>query len=399
MSLPGNVLNFSGVDRTGASDSTAGIQAALDSNFAVFFPPGLYRIDSGLSVNKPKLIECFGGSLATGYIELGDSVSNSPYKQDEQVRFIINGNHSAVTYESDQVYWHGGCFDCQTVSNYDKAIFSLPARWETEVADDMVGWGFGVQGVTLLGPSNAVRAGTAAPTGIELRFVDQTLRWSQFYHGIFDLKAAGMNYAVHHTSKNPDTVNFPQATNSHEYRISCKDTKVAAIDTGGQDSWWRVQHLAGPIFSTQAEANATASIILSEEAHRLDYTKFIDFDLVGSGSEWYNSKTFNITGAGQIIRADQDSLDRAIQIVPQLVWNEHNLHDFAERGGIAIRVSNSTDLATLSASINQNNKQKGTVVYVDDWETDAGVPVVVSSSSSAGGSWRNPATGTIVYNP
>jgi len=399
MSLQGNVINF-GADPTGSSDSTAAIQGALDSDYAVFVPPGTYRLDSGLSINKPKLIECFGGSIETGYIELGSATPAVDALVAEQVRFNITGNFNAVTYESDQVYWHGGCFDCQSVSNYDKAIFFLPARWVTENSDDPVGWGFGVQGVTGIGPSNAVRAGTASPTLVELRFIDQEVRWSQFYHGIFDLRALGMHYAYHHTAKNPDGVNFPQATNSHEIRVQCRDTKVAVKDSGSNDCWWRIQHLAGPIFDSQAEADATASIQLVDERHRLDYTVFNYFDRGGSGSEWHNSKTFDISGAGQIMRPSQDALDRAIYIAPQMVTIEHNLNDYGERGGLVLRNATAADLSDVNSDINQNGKQQGSIVYVSDWDTNGdGVPIVVSGSSSAGGTWRNPATSAILYNP
>ncbi len=386
----------------GTVNASPYIQLALDSDFAVFFPPGTYRLDDPLTIDKPKLIECFGGSMPTGYIELGDSTSINPESTYEQVRLVWNGDASenVITYNISKIFWHGGCFDVQGVSGYNGSVFDLPCRWISQVGGRQDGYGCGVQGATFIGNSNEVRSGVAHPKGIVMRLqgADLTRTWAYIYHGIFDNYFVGMGHACQHTARN-ESINL--TSNSHEWQIRCRDTKVALEDEGGQDTWYRIWHEGGPIFSTQNEADTTASIRITLDLFRLDLSMFEKFDQGGSGSEWYNSKTYDISGAGSIVRPHADAIDRAIRIDEQLVQNEYNLQRFGETGGLAGFGATEADFLSSTSAVNTSiGKRDGTLGFVSDFVTNGtGIPYVVATGGNAGDPWRSIADGAIVYDP
>ncbi len=402
MSLQGNVLNpafAGGADPTGLTDSQPAIQAALNSDFAVFFPPGTYRLDSELVITKPKLIECFGGAMTTGYIELGDTVSVNPASTYEQVRFVWNGSSSGnmVRYEISKVFWHGGCFDVQGVSGYDGNIFYLPNRWESQVGGRIDGYGFGVQGATFIGNSNEVRAGTAAPVGVncDMSVLDRNAAYQ--YHGIIDIRAVGMDTAMLVTPRG----SVDKTANSNEYQIRCRDTKRAVQNLGSADSWLRVWHTGGPIFGSQAEADSTPSVEIALESCVIDLSLFHNFDQGGSGSEWYNSKTYKLDGPGYLNRPLPDAVDRAISISEQQIAARYELARFGATGGTALFGATEAQLQSSSSAVNQSvGKRDGMMVYVTDNATNtAQVPVVVATGGNPTDTWRSTANPTTVYSP
>ena len=84
-----SVLDFTGVDPTGATDSSAGIQGALDwiaalanlpvplesttYSHSLYFPPGVYKVNTTLSV--PNRVLMYGDGYRRVYID-GSAISS-----------------------------------------------------------------------------------------------------------------------------------------------------------------------------------------------------------------------------------------------------------------------------------------------------------------------------------
>jgi hypothetical protein len=90
-----SVLDF-GADPTGVADSTAAIQAALDYGVRrVFFPAGIYRITSTLTINQDAILEGDGGSG-----ELNSSLANT-------TNIYVDGNFDGFTLKETAPSYYG----------------------------------------------------------------------------------------------------------------------------------------------------------------------------------------------------------------------------------------------------------------------------------------------------
>jgi hypothetical protein len=71
-----HAADFSGVDPTGATDSRAGLQNALDSNPSapVYVGPGTYRLDGMLTVNNGQILQC--ASRVETYFKIDSTTFN-----------------------------------------------------------------------------------------------------------------------------------------------------------------------------------------------------------------------------------------------------------------------------------------------------------------------------------
>ena len=174
MSLDGNVKNF-GADLTGSTDSSSAIQAAMNSNFAVTFPPGLYRVDSEIGIDLCKTVVCgLGGeSMVTGWDDGSGEIN--PVRNEEPARFYTTNtdpNFRMFTLGKEQIWWKGGCFDFQNLTNHNGSAFYSAFNWKKESSNSRVeGWGGGIQYITVLGNVDTLRAGpTGGSNGIEFHF-------------------------------------------------------------------------------------------------------------------------------------------------------------------------------------------------------------------------------------
>lgn len=103
------IITGTGIDKTGATDSTSSIQAILDaapSGAAVHFPEGSYRLGAALSISKPLNIVGYGATLTqtTSATACLDITSGSV--RVEGLRMV--GVQSAATVAGERaIYAHG----------------------------------------------------------------------------------------------------------------------------------------------------------------------------------------------------------------------------------------------------------------------------------------------------
>lgn len=124
--LPGNIENY-GAQLDGVADDTDAIQAAIDSDNAVFIPPGNIKVSSTITITKPKSITCFGESFRSS--EGIDDNRQNPHVLGAQPRFYPTGNFHLFEVRN-LLNWRGGCFDFVNLSSpVDKAVFHIPMDW------------------------------------------------------------------------------------------------------------------------------------------------------------------------------------------------------------------------------------------------------------------------------
>ena len=127
--VPGNVLNF-GADATGATDTSAALLAAFDSDHAIYIPPGEYQYAATFSnTTKPKLVWCFGETGTLNGSEWANGRKNVT-RLGEQVRFTAAANVDAVNVKS-LMSWVGGQFNTTNVlqPNANKSAFNVDMNW------------------------------------------------------------------------------------------------------------------------------------------------------------------------------------------------------------------------------------------------------------------------------
>jgi hypothetical protein len=389
MSLNGNVKNF-GADNTGNTDASTAIQSAMNADDSVYFPPGIYRLDNTVTIDRAKLIDCGIGSIATGYTD--QDGQNSPIRQDEQVRFTTNNNIHMFQINQEQVWWRGGCFDFQNVTNHDKSAFHVRAGWNKELFPVREsGWGGGIERITVLGKFTELREGNTAvgTVGIDID-PEAVARDNGFmYHHVYDIQALGCDKAFRH---GPYAVGVSQSMGLHQVKISAKDCRYSAYIEETANSYFRIHHLAGPIFPTQAAADATASVYTETAAGNF-YARFQDFDAGQEGSYWNNSKTYNTAANGRYEFLYEDAVDRAIALGGGEHDFEQNDVQFRDAGGLRLRNATGAQISDAGASVNISGKHSGVMI----WDTTNNRTLVANGNAATAG-WRD-YTGTIVVTP
>ena len=355
-SVPGNAVVNYGADPTGIADSSASLQSLFESNNLAYIPPGLYRVDNEVDLPIPKIVWCFGGdSIATGFddgggVNFGPGIASlrNPY---EQVAFYTTNtdpNFNMFTIRKASVKWRGGCVDFQNLTGHNGSAFFYDldanngnATYKPWGMDTNAGRANGregmIRGVTVMGDTAGLRTtnpGTGS-SAIKVRFPPAgdtstpnknifltTLRW--------DVKGLGLDKVL---DLGPREV-FPighWANNSH-FRVDAHYCRQAVWDECFFGVRWYINHWAGDVFNTEANALATPSIYSTSPNGIYYHPTFYDFrGLSGQTNQdatsgaWYNQKTFklisgefaNQDGAGFVYGLNQDDYDRRISMVKQ----------------------------------------------------------------------------------
>jgi hypothetical protein len=112
-----NVLWFSGVDPTGATDSTAGIQAAVDAAFTanqnrdtdidgwgiIFFPPGIYEISDTIDFNGTGELGVTVLGCGTKSTQINASMAKPIFNFGRSVTYTGDGNTTSFRVNVSQI--------------------------------------------------------------------------------------------------------------------------------------------------------------------------------------------------------------------------------------------------------------------------------------------------------
>jgi hypothetical protein len=123
--LLGNVVTQFGADPTGVADSTSAIQAAMDSDYAVFFPSGVYKTSSTITISEAKIVHCFGDYTMTGFLI---SSRQNFERLGENVRFKPTSDFDLFTVRNI-LNWRGGFMDYNAFTSPNSAAFRIPMDW------------------------------------------------------------------------------------------------------------------------------------------------------------------------------------------------------------------------------------------------------------------------------
>lgn len=366
---PGNVLLY-GADPTGVEDSTVAIQAAIDSDYAVYFPPGDYLISSTIGVDKPKIIDMGGVSR----------VNSSSAEPGEIVRIVTTSDIHMFTITCEQVRGYGGFFDMEGVTDGTKAALYYLALCNGAGAGgngDWGGWGGGWQDFVIRGNKDALATVDGGSDGIYVDFESSTVVGAYWTHFRFQGEIIGCNRAFYCSPENPG---LSQWGNTFKLDLDVQACKQAVVN---YELGWcdvRVSHQATQIFGTQADADNNPSIVCDQSACDWDCI-FWDF---GGGSALYaNSVSWDLTGSGNRILTDQ-----GYSIAENL-----NVDEAAGQGYVD-RLADTNPLGDIASEVNAAGyKREGLCVFNRLTNTP-----LWSTGSAAGDPWVD-ATGTTVYTP
>lgn len=393
MALDGNVLNFSGVDRTGASDSSAGLQSAMNSDFANFFPPGTYKINTKVTIPHPKIIECFGGSMITGYN--GSQGILHPKRTYEQVRFITDNSNLDAFFEvqQPQTWWSGGCFDTQNLADSTIAAFILNA--DTFVSPifplEKSGWGGGIEDITRIGDFSSLRSSSnPGSIGIKINFADQTLDYTYMYFWHFSVQIAGCDYGIIHTAMNPATTGQDSAL--HFYNVSAIESRSAVWCLESNSNVYNIRHLGGPVFPSSAAAQARASMVIGPSAAGTVSMRDPNFGAQQVGDYHYNEKSMNIQAGCDYKFISEETANRSIEMASGRFWNYNNFQ-IKEGGAFVLPSATTAQFNDIGSEINTRGKFRRCMVWDSTVER-----VVVANGANPGDVWRSVTSG-IVYTP
>jgi hypothetical protein len=347
--LLGNVKTFFGADDSGTNDSSSAFQDWADSDYAGFVPPGTYKINSTVTIQKCCSMTCFGGSMATGWDD-GTGEINAA-KTYQQARFITDNtdpDFNMFQEEKEQIWWDGGCFDFQNLTNHSGAAFYLPLGWYKESAPFVraEGWGGGIKNITVLGNVDTLLASTVAnpirtraihihhplaseyPPGEDYRSHINAFLESYF----FRVQGLGLKRVIQHDPR----ILLPAThwSNTHYYDVRAHHCHTSIWDEGGKGTEFHVRHTSGPVFGDLNTAQNTPSIMNSLELNMYIHPQFNDFRDDQDGSNYYNQKTIRADGQAYIYGLSQDDYDRRINIVQGPTIRMFNSVQFREGAGI-----------------------------------------------------------------
>ena len=395
--LPGNVENFGAVG-DGVTDDTAAIQAAMDSDYAVYFPPLEFKITSAVTISKSKIVRCFGDirsflypstqGLKTNYQLDGTSLPyERPKKLGEQTRILVSSNHHAFVVEAPFIDWMGGCIDTRDIEGaINTAAFAVKAQTGgTEGRIDAV----------VIGTPDF--RGASAKTGIWNGGDNDGTKGVHFIFTGQPSDARISNFTVNmeamrgtHTGVSVDALTGTQKCYFNEYRVVTDDTHAVFQDYGSTDSLFYSNLQGGLVWTTQSQRDSIAASTVMGARNVYIYSQFADFDTssTAGGTRWKQNVTYELTG-NPIEYPDtrfnreywQKSLGTPMTVtIPRLDYISIPIN----KGGFAAKADASggytvtnTKLSNASDDVNLYGKKKGAIVQSD---TDGVLRVAVGSS-------------------
>ena len=331
MAMQGNLNVYFGADGTGTNNSSSSFQDWADSDHAGFTPPGTYKINDTVVLNRSKAMECFPGmSLVTGWDD-GSGAYNTA-RTYEQVRFVTDNtdpDFNMFQIEKEQQVWLGGCFDFSNLTSHSGAAFYLPTGWYLDslgVGVRAGGWGGYIKGISVLGNVDTLRTSTVAnpigsrgihihfPTVSEYPTGDTRSHENAFMTmWFFEMQGAGLKRCIQHDPR----IQLPNQhwSNTHHYEVRATHCHTAVWDEGAKDTEYHIRHRAGNVFGDLSTAQNTPSINFDYEGNMLIHPQFYDFRDDTDGGYYFNQKTLDLAGSGYVYGLSQDAYNRRIGIV------------------------------------------------------------------------------------
>jgi len=323
MSGPVNLVEDLQADPLGSTNSASAVQAMAEHDHAGYIPPGLYLVNNEVDWPIPKIVWGFGGdSISTGF-DNGSGVNFGPGHTSlrnprEQVVFYTTNqdpNFNMFTIRKADVNLKGFLIDFQNLTGHNGAgiLYDLDASngnpsyapWATDTGGGgrAMGRNGSLRGITIMGNVNRLRTTNPGQgsVGVKVTWPDRLdtslpnknaflsrLRWEVKGLGLdtlFDLQTRQV-FPVGHW-----------ANNSH-FRGDAYYCRQILRDECFFGVRWYLNHWAGDVFNTQANAEATPSIFSSSPNGLYYQPTFYDFrGLSGqvhqdpTSGYWYNQKT------------------------------------------------------------------------------------------------------------
>lgn len=288
---PGDVRNF-GADPEGSQDSTSAIQDAVDSGYPVIFPAGRFLISSTITVAKPTLIYMARG--LRGQDTVSDDASTTVYTTSD-----IN----LFTLKTEGIWGQGGIFDMSGVTSGTKSALYYPLEANGSSSGGVGnygGWGGGWTDFLIVGGRDAVTASLSGGSdAIHFDFANSEVSNAYWTHMKFSGEVRDCNRAFYASARNSG---YSQWSNTFRLDLDCQFVKRTIHNEAINRVFAKIRHQGQEVFTSQANADATASIYSTTVNNRWDG---IFFDFSGSSGGLYsNSKSFDINNSGGV--GDED---------------------------------------------------------------------------------------------
>lgn len=277
-----NVLEY-GADPTGDSDSATAFQNAVDSDYPVYAPPGKYRLDSAVVVDKPKIIDFGGASTRT----------ITPESDTEQVRIIKTNNTGFFEIRSGQVHGYGGCFDSSGATGWNKDVFRYPFVANGSLAGgegDRDGWAGGWRDFTYIGLQSDLSDTSRGGNVIHLD-TSSEVNWAYWYFHKWTGVVWYAGRAFYAPAINPT---YNQTANNCHIDIEVQHSRQAVHNESVNRLTARVSHQSRNIFASEAQSQDYPSVYSTTKQNVWNCV-FFDFRKPASGGLYHNYYSYDIT--------------------------------------------------------------------------------------------------------
>lgn len=291
---PGNILNSEwsgGADPTGVEDSSAAIQAVINSEYPLYAPAGLYRVESPIVINTGKIWWNFGGLKIRSSIVGGDgSMIPATVRKYEQARFFTTSDINIAEIRSQEVHIRGGLFELKHSAPTKACIYMpLVANGTSSggTVGDTAGWGGTIKDVVLCGSELHLHVTDGGGTGINFDF-DQAVANAYWTHLEIDVEMRCLKYGIYAGARNPG---FGQFANNCEWKVRAQAVKSAIYNNAGFNNLViNLWHQGDSIFLTEAESDAYYSLYLRGGEMVIEQARYFDFGKGQHNNGWWHNK-------------------------------------------------------------------------------------------------------------
>jgi len=358
-------LGFQGIDPTGATDSSQAIGDAIESPYAVYVPPGVYKIDNPLLFLQPKIFYCFSGLKVRTSLTTNDPADPWPPVTYEQARFFTTNNINMFDIRTPEVHIRGGLYELMH-SAPTKAVFYYPIMF--------FGWGGSIKDVVAAGSETHLHTLNGGGTAIHYDFSTQTVANAYITHHEMDIEVRNMRYGIYADARNPG---YDQWANNCHWKVRAQAVKSGIYSIAFNNLGIDLMHQGDSMYLTYDESVAHAGLYLRGTDHHIYTARFFDF---GKGQHnngwWHNHTQYDVEGKDVRID-DQEEFTGRNSIKGNTLWPHiNNPVGFIPRTTVAGRrglfitdLMDEFEAHALPATITWGT-YSGTNVIVTDPKTD-----------------------------
>jgi len=272
---------FDPSDLPGNADNFISVQAAIDSQHAVFVLSKNFSLTSPLVISKPKSITCETPRMRTGFKDTslvqGEVYPDTPL---ECTRFLIEHGSDAIVFDSEDIHWWGGTIDTQPTPTFGAGVFLVKAQPNRI--------GCSIEQVEIMGArsqcvNNPPGAGISA---IKFDFASGNATDGIFNFYCSNVEIRGASEAFYAEAKGAQQFSYWHRIEKFQFDW----TQRSIYDLSSEYSWFSTLHQGREIFQSVADANLTPSIQFDVTSNYVDLAYQGDYDLGSAPTR--NSRSF-----------------------------------------------------------------------------------------------------------